>query len=153
MFGKSLSQYLSFQKWILTLIVVVAVGRLGMSLAGLPNAQAKWLSVTVALLIGLVYSAVAVHTSGFGSYRQLYGLLLIQSIVGQGLVALGIILGIVTGHDNIFTAPEYSGGGDGKTWFHVGAHVVVGTIVLPLLSWLIGSLILAVTKKVAPQSS
>jgi hypothetical protein len=153
MFGKSLSDYLRFQGVVLAVIVVVAIARLGMSLAGMPNDTVKWMSVTGVMLLGLIYYSVAVHTKGFGSYKQLYGLLLIQSFMTETLVALAIVLAIVTGTSNIYTAPEYSGGGDGKNWGHVVAHLVVGAVVLPLVTWLIGSLILFVTKKVAPRAA
>jgi hypothetical protein len=151
MFGKTVSQYLSFQRVILALIVLVWLVRLALSLAGTPNAIAKWVSVTVVLLIGVVYYGVAVHTRGFGSYKQLYPLVLFQSLLGEGLVALAIVLAIFTGTDNIYTAPEYSGGGDGKTWLHVVAHLVVAAVILPLITWGLSSLILLVTKKVAPR--
>lgn len=153
MFGKSVGQYLSFQKLFLVAIVVVFLVRLALSLAGTPNATTKWVSVTVVLLLGVFYYGVAVHTRGFGSYKQLYPLLLFQSLLGEGLVALAIVLGIVTGQDNIYTAPEYSGGGEGKTWLHVFAHLVVAAVILPLVSWAISSLVLLVTKKVAPKAA
>jgi hypothetical protein len=153
MFGKSVGQYLSFQRWILVAIALVFVVRLALSLAGTPNATTKWVSVTVMLLLGTLYYGVAVHTRGFGSYKQLYPLLLFQSLLGEGLVALGVVLGIVTGQDNIYTAPEYSGGGDGKNWLHVFAHLVIAAVVLPLVSWAISSLVLLVTKKVAPKAA
>lgn len=153
MFGKTVAQYLGFQKIVLALIVLVFLVRLALSLGGAPNATAKWVSVTVVLLVGVVYYGVAVHTRGFGSYKQLLPLLFFQSLLGEGLVALAIVLAIFTGTDNIYTAPEYSGGGDGKNWLHVVAHLVIGAIVLPLVSWGISSLVLLVTKKVAPRSA
>jgi hypothetical protein len=153
MFGKSVGQYLSFQKLFLVAIVVVFLVRLALSLAGTPNSTTKWASVTVVLLLGMLYYGVAVHTRGFGSYKQLYPLLLFQSLLGEGLVALAIVLGIVTGQDNIYTAPEYSGGTDGKNWVHVIAHLVVAAVILPLVSWAIASLVLLVTKKVAPKAA
>jgi hypothetical protein len=100
-----------------------------------------------------VYYGVAVYTSGFGSYKQLYPLLLFQSLLGEGLVALAVVLAILTGTDNIYTAPEYSGGGDGKTWLHVLAHLVIAAVVLPLVSWGVSSLVMLVTKKVAPRTA
>jgi hypothetical protein len=121
--------------------------------AGTPNATAKWVSVTVVLLLGTLYYGVAVHTRGFGSYKQLYPLLLFQSLLGEGLVALAVVLAIVTGQDNIYTAPEYSGGIDGKNWLHAFGHVVLAAVVLPLVSWAISSLVLLVTKKVAPKAA
>ncbi len=151
MFGKTLAEYLRFQRVILALVVLAFVVRLALSLAGVASTTARWFSVTAVLLVGMVYYGVAVYRKGFGSYKQLYPLMLIQSIVGEGLVALGIVLAILTGRDNIYTVPEYSGGGDGKTWLHVGAHLLLGIVILPLVSWAIGSLILLVTKKVAPR--
>jgi hypothetical protein len=151
MFGKTVTQYLGFQKVILALIVLAWLVRLTLSLTGAPNASAKWISVTAVLLCGVLYYGVTVHTQGFGSYKQLYPLVLFQSLVGEGLVALAIVLAILTGRDNIYTAPEYSGGGDGKNWVHVVAHFVVGAVILPLVSWGISSVVLLVTKKVAPR--
>jgi len=153
MFGKTVAQYLGFQKVVLALIVLAWLVRLALSLGGAPNATARWISVTVVLLLGVLYYGVAVHTRGFGSYKQLYPLVLFQSVLGQGLVALAIVLAILTGGDNIYTAPEYSGGGDGKNWLHVVAHLVLGAVILPLVSWGVSSLVLLVTKKVAPRSA
>ena len=153
MFGKTVTQYLAFQKVVLAVIVLAFLARFGLSAAGAPNSVARWVSVTVVLLAGVVYYGVAVHTRGFGGYKQLYPLVLFQSLLGEGLVALAVALAIFTGADNIYTAPEYSGGSDGKTWFHVVAHLVVAAVVLPLVSWAIGSLIMLVTKKVAPRTA
>jgi hypothetical protein len=153
MFGKTVTQYLGFQKVVLVLIVLAFLVRLGLSLAGTPNSVAKWISVTVVLLAGVVYYGVAVYTSGFGSYKQLYPLVLFQSLLGEGLVALAVVLAILTRTDNIYTAPEYSGGGDGKNWLHVVAHLVIAAVVLPLVSWGVSSLVMLVTKKVAPRTA
>src|SRR5262249_13921556 len=114
---------------------------------GVENSTVKWLSISVVTLIGLVYFAVRVPTSGFGSYKQLLALIVIQLIVAQAIIIAGIVIAIVTRRDNIFSAPEYSGGGDGKTWLHAGAHLVFGVIGGSLLAWLVGSVILFVTKK------
>jgi hypothetical protein len=151
MFGKTVAQYLRFQKVMLALILLVWLVRLTLSLTGVPNETAKWFSVTVLLLVGIVYYGVAVYTKGFGSYKQLYPLMLFQSVLGEGLVALAIALAILTSRDNIYTAPEYSGGGDGKNWLHVGTHLFLGIVVIPLIGWAIGSLVMLVTRKVAPR--
>jgi len=151
MFGKKLSEYVSFAKPILFLILVVGIARLALSLAGVQNSAVKWLSISATLFIGLVYFSIRVYTTGFGSYKQLLPLLFLQSVVSQAIIIVGIVIAIETHKDNIFSAPEYSGGGDGKTWLHVAAHLVLGTTVGPLLAWLVGSAIMWVTKKVAPK--
>jgi len=151
-FGKTLSEYLSFQKYILLLILIVGLARLFLSLGGVPDSTTKWLSISVVSFIGLLYYAIRVHSSGFGSYKQLLPLLFIQSVLAQGIVILGIVIAIYTGKDNVFSAPEYSGGSDGKTWWHVLAHLIVALIVGPIVAWVIGSILLFVVKKVSPQS-
>ena len=107
MFGKSLSEYVAFQKPILILIAVVWALRLALSLAGVPVSGAQFVSVTVVLVVGALYYGWAVGQKGFGSFKQLYALNLIQGVFSQTLVALAIVLAIVTGQDNIYSIPEF----------------------------------------------
>ena len=60
MFGKSLSEYIEFQKVILGLIIVVGVVRLALSLAGVSVCAVKWFSITGVVLIGIVYYGIRV---------------------------------------------------------------------------------------------
>jgi hypothetical protein len=149
MFGKKLSEYIHFEGWLLILIAVVWAVRLGMSLAGTSFDITKWVSINIVLLVGLLYCSIGVQTSGFGSYKQLLGLLFLQTLVAHILIAAGIVLGILTGTGNAYTAPEVFGGSDGKTWLHVLAHLLAA-LILPLIAWLIGSVILFATKRLSP---
>src|SRR4051812_28759833 len=130
-FDKTLSQYLNFQRAILLLIMAVGLGRLILSLAGVSNSATKWLSISVVTLLGLIYYAIRVHTTGFGSYKQLLPLIFIQSVVSQGIIITGIVIAIFTHKDNVFSAPEYSGGTESKPWLHVAAHLIGGLIIGP----------------------
>lgn len=152
-FGKSFSEYVRFEKVALWLILIVGLGRLALSLGGAPNSIAKWLSVSVVTLLVAIYVSIRVHTTGFGSYKHLLPLMFIQAALAHLIIAGSIVLAILTGKDNIFSAPEFSGGGDGKNWGHVIAHLIAGFVVVPLAFWIIGSLILLVTKKVAPRDA
>lgn len=146
-FRKSLSDYVRFERGFLILVLVVGIGRLALSLLGAPNSAAKFLSITVLLLLGMVYYSIRVHTSGFGSYKQLLPVLALPVILGNCIIITGIVIAILTAKDNIFSAPEYSPHtADGKTWGHAASHVVA-MIILPLILWAIGSLIMFVTKK------
>jgi hypothetical protein len=146
-FGKRLSEYVAFCKPFLILILVVGIARLALSLGGVPNSIARWLSITVVIWIGVLYYAIRVHTSGFGSYKQLLPICVLQSLAAQAVIVPSIILAIFTGKDNIYSVPEYSFGSDGKSWLHVGAHLLLGTTVAPLIGWLVGCLIMFATKK------
>jgi hypothetical protein len=147
MFGKRASQYLEFQKVWLALIAAVGLARLGLSLAGLPDTAVRWLSMTAVAWAAALYYGVAVHTRGFGSYKQLLPLAFFQTVLQQAIAVLGILLSIA-GLGNIYAAPEYSFGAQSQ-WIHVLAHLTIGIIVPPLLMWGVGSLVLLITKKVA----
>ena len=147
-FGKKLSEYVAFQKIVLVVIVAVGILRLALSLAGVADATTRWLSITAVAIASLVYYGITVHTKGFGSYRQLLPLLVIQSVVANLLVIVGILIAAATGTPNIFTAPEY--GGTASVAFHIGGHVIAGMIVGPLIGWAIASLVMLITKKVKP---
>jgi hypothetical protein len=152
-FGKPLSQYVAFSKLFLGLILGVGITRLALSLGGVPNSTAKWFSMTAVGIIGMVYYAIRVHTSGFGSFKQLLVICTLQNLVAQAIAISGIVLAIITGAGNIFSAPEYAFGGDGRTWLHAGAHLVVGTTVGSLMPWLVGCAILAATRKLTDSDS
>jgi len=147
-FGKRLSEYVAFCKLFLVLILVVGIVRLALSVGSGSNSIAKWLSITAVIWIGVLYYAIRVHTSGFGSYKQLLPICVLQSLAAQAIIVPGIILAILTGKDNVFSVPEsFFERTDGKSWLHVGLHLTVGTIIAPLLGWLVGCVIMFVTKK------
>ena len=146
-FGKRLSEYVAFSKPFLGLILVVGLVRFGLSFAGVPNSAAKWFSITVVMWIGVLYYAARIHTSGFGSYKHLLPICVLQSLTAQVIIVPAIILAIFTGHDNIYSAPEFSFGSDGKTWLHVAAHLFIGTTIGSVMGWLVGCLIMFAAKK------
>jgi hypothetical protein len=140
-FGKSLSEYVSFEKEFLILTMAVGMGRLILSLSGVPNSAVKFVSLTAVTLLGLIYYSVRVYTSGFGSYKQLLPVLALQVILSNLIIIFAIVLSNVTGKENIFSAHEYGGGG----WGHVAGMFMV-MIVSPFILWLIGCLIMLLAK-------
>jgi hypothetical protein len=145
-FGKTLGEYVRFAWVVMALVVVVGVARLALSLAGLPVSGVKYFSVTTMALLGVLYLGVKTHTSGFGSYRQLLPLMVITLGTASWVSGIAVVLAILTGHDNIYSLPEYSGGGDGKTFFHAFAHFVIAPFVAGFIAWGLASLVMLVTK-------
>jgi hypothetical protein len=146
-FGKRLGEYVRFERSVLLLTVVVGVLRLVLSLAGLPNSTVKWLSMTVVILASALYFGVRVHQTGFGSYKHILPLLVVQGGVANLIVIVGILISAATGQPNVFTAPEY--GGQINVAGHVAGHVVFGLVIGPVVLWLIACLVMWVTKKVS----
>ena len=107
-FGKPLSQYVEFCKPFLVLVPVAGIIRLALSLGGVQNSTAKWISVTALVGIGVLYYSVRVHSSGFGSYKQLLLISVLLNLAAQVVIIFGIVLAIVTGTPNIYSSPEYA---------------------------------------------
>jgi hypothetical protein len=147
MFGKTMSQYLDFQKVVLAVLAVVGLARLGLSLAGLPDSTTRWLSMNAVTWAAALYYGVAVHTSGFGSYKQILPLASFQIVLQQAIAVLGILLSIA-GFENVYTAPEYSFAAQSQ-WIHLLSHLTIGIIVPPFLLWGVASLVMLITKRVA----
>jgi hypothetical protein len=66
-FGKRLSEYVAFSNLFLGLILIVGIARLALSLSGVPNSTAKWLSITAVMWISLGH--LSIYTSGFELQR------------------------------------------------------------------------------------
>jgi hypothetical protein len=151
-FGKRLSEYLAFAMPFLILIIVVGIARLVISYLGEPFSVVKWISVNAVLWIGVIYYSIRIHTTGFGSYKHLLPICVLQLLTVQLIIVPAIIVAICTGHDNVYSIPEAAFGQDGKTWTHVFFHLFFGPTLGSLFNWLVGCLIMLITKKVAPGS-
>ena len=149
MFGKEIGEYLRFEKALLCLVAAVGLARLGLSLAGLPDATVRWLSMTAVTWAGIFVYSVVAHTRGFGSYKQLLPLGFLLMVLVQSIAVLGILLSIA-GFPNIYAAPEFSFQAQSQ-WVHLLAHLTVGIVVPSLLFWGVGSLVMLVAKKWAPR--
>lgn len=149
-FGKSFSEYFAFQKAIMILILVVGLGRLALSLGGFPTSTVRWLSLTAVGVVGILYCGIKVPRSGFGGYRHLLPLFFMQSLTANIIISGSIVLAAITGRENIYSVPEYSGPLAGNPWLHAGGHLLDGLIVGPLLGWLLGAGIMFIARKVFP---
>jgi hypothetical protein len=147
-FGKTVGDYLRFGVGVVALVVVVGVARLALDLGGVPVSSVRFVSVTTTALLGVVYLGARTHTSGFGSYRQLLPLMVITLGSASWVSGAAVVLAIATGTDNIYSIPEYSGGQDGKTFFHAFAHFFIAPFVAGLVAWGLASIVMLLTKAV-----
>ena len=148
-FHKTLSEYFAFQRAIMVLILAVGFARLLLSLAGVSDSVVKWFSLTALAIIGIVYCAIQVPRTGFGGYKHLLPLYVMQAGTSNLIIAGGIALSAITGKENIFSRPEYSGPMASNQWLHAAGHIADGFIVGPLIGWLIGAMIMFLVLKVS----
>jgi hypothetical protein len=107
----------------------------------------RWVSINIVLLVGLVYCSIAVHTTGFGSDKQLLALLLVQgfwrtcsSFRRSRLELLRESIARLPRPRSQEEATESSGG-------HVIAHAF-GGFVFAVGAWILAAPILFVTKRI-----
>ena len=146
-FGKRLSDYARFARLFITLVAAAGLTRLALTLSGSPNSTARWFSMTALMWIAVVYYAIRIRATDFGTYKHLLPVLALPNLVAQGIAITGILIAIFSGTPNIFSAPEYAFGGDGRTWSHVAAHLFFGTTVGSLVPWAVGCAIMVVAKR------
>lgn len=145
-FGRTAGEYVRFAAGIIVLAVLVGLARLALSMAGAPVSVVRFVSVSAVALLGVVYFGVRTHTAGFGAYRELLPLMVITMAATSWMSGFAVVLAIATGQDNIYSIPEYSGGEDGKTFFHAFAHFVIAPVVAGLIGWGLSSLVMLVTR-------
>jgi hypothetical protein len=105
------------------------------------------------MLVAMFDFAIRTHTAGFGSYRHLLVLLALQILLAELIVAGGIAITAVTGVENVFSIPEFSGGGEISHWMHALTHLLLGPTLFALILWLPASLVHFVTSKVVRTSA
>src|SRR6188768_4124696 len=114
-FGKRLSEYIVFARLFLILMLAIGAIRLTLSLNGAPFETTRWFSLTALAWLGTIYYSIRVHTTGFGSFKQLLVILILQDWIAQAFAITGIAIALATGTDNVFSVPEAFFGNDGKT--------------------------------------
>jgi hypothetical protein len=126
--------------------LLTGITRLALSLNAAPNSTARWFSMTALGWIAVVFYAIRVHTRDFGSYKQLLPICVLLNAAAQTVSIFAIVLAVLTGDGNIFSADEY-GFGNGMTWFHAAAHLFFGLPVGSVVIWIFGSLVLWIVRK------
>jgi hypothetical protein len=143
-FDKPYAEYLRYQTPLLAAIAAAGLVRLALSIAETPDAQVKYVSMTVVYFAGIAYYGLSVGRSGFGTYRHLLPLILDQSLVFHAIAILGITLS-ANGLPNVFDTPEFRGPGGSATSAalpHALSHLFIGTTLGTLVGWGLGSLLM-----------
>ena len=146
LFGRTLREYVLFARVFLILTAVVGLLRLGLSLAGAPDGFTDWVSINAITLVAVVVFSIRVHTTGFGGYKHLLVLVVLEILAGEIIITGGIVLAALTGVANIFSRPEFAGGFDNHM-VHAASHLLLGPTVAAVLVWIPGAAVLFVTKR------
>jgi hypothetical protein len=124
-------------------LIRIILGMLGLELV-------RVFSVTGAYAMAILLAAVLIHSRGFGSYPNVVASSVLLVVWGQLLIVLAIVFAVLTGTNNIFTAPQYSFPPDdshhlkhiwGQLTYGVGAGILFGAAMGCLLLWILRMLV------------
>jgi hypothetical protein len=107
-------------------------------------------SVTGAYALAILLAAVLIHIRKFGSYPNVVASSVLLVVWGQLLIVLAIVFAVLTGTNNIFTAPQYSFPRVdphhlkhilGQLTYGVGAGILFGAAMGCFLLWILRMLV------------
>lgn len=148
--GQRFRDHVRFLLPLFGLLTAVWMVRLILGKFGVPHGALRFVSMTIAAPVCVMLAAVLIHIRRFGSYTNVVVSSLLINVWSELLIILAILISVVTGIENVFTAPEYSIQGDdalhllhiyGHLTFGIGLGTVSGSAVGTLLLWLLRLLV------------
>ncbi len=132
------------------LVAAVWLLRLIMAAANTPSWLTRLASVTVAATVSVLLTVLLIHVRRFGGYLTVVVVSLLINAWAQVLIILSILFSIMTGTENIYTAPEYSYGL--SKWAHLYGHLTSGIAAGTLIVAAEGCLLLWLLRKLVPET-
>lgn len=124
--------------------------------AGAPHRLVRVLSVTAVTSLSILVAVGLMHFRRFGSYINVVVASFMLVTWEQLLIIAAILFAVVSGIENVYTAPEFSIPGDdryhvkhimGHLTFGIGAGTLLGAATGCLLLWLLRMLVPARTSQ------
>lgn len=152
--GRSFREHLQLLVPLFGLTTTVWVIRLILSSAKAPHAITAVFSVGVAGVASTLLAVLLIHVRRFGSYPNVVVASFLINSWAQLLIIAAIAFSVLTGYENIFTAPEYSIPTDDIHHLrHIYGHLTFGIGVNTLFGSGVGCLLLWLMRKLAPLQS
>lgn len=149
--GHRMREHLRLLAFPFALIFAVWLLRLLLSMAGTPNSIVRFASVTAATALAIVVATVLMHWRDFGGYASVVVASFLLNVWSEVLIVLAVAFSVLSGVDNIYTAPEFSvPGGDVMHLIHMRAHLTFGIGVGTLEGAAMGCLVLWLLRTLVP---
>lgn len=154
--GYGLRDHLKLLSPMFGLIAVVWLLRWVLDAAGAPHGLVLAISVTALTSLSILVAVGMMHFRRFGSYLNVIVASFLLVTWGQLLIIAAIVFAVVSGMENVYTAPEFSIPSDdhyhvknilGHLTFGIGAGTLLGAATGCLLLWLLRKLVPARTSQ------
>ncbi len=136
---------------LLAFLAVVWLLRLTLNAAGLPLKLSRLFSVTTAGAVAVLLAVIRIHSRGLGGYTNVVVASLLLNAWGQLLIVAAIVFSVMTGTENVYTLPEFSGDGDDPLHLrHILGHLTFMTGLGTLMGAGVGCLMLLLLRMIVP---
>jgi hypothetical protein len=139
--GHGLRDHLRLVAPLLGLIAAVWALRLILAAAAAPRIVVLAFSVTVAGAFCVLVAVLLIHVRRFGSYANVVFVSFLLCCWQQLLIIAAIAFSMLTGKQNIYTAPEFMGMSH-TAWQHILGHLTFGIGLGTLVGAAMGCLLL-----------
>jgi hypothetical protein len=145
-----LREHIKFLSPLFVFIVAVWFLRLALDVAGAPQPVVRIFSLSLATPVSVLLMVLMMHVRRFGGYSSVVVSTLVLVAWEQLLIVGAIVFSVLTGMENIFTAPEFSVPGPdphhlrhivGHLTYGIGAGTLIGAAMGCLLLWLLRLLV------------
>ncbi|MDA2926400.1 hypothetical protein MYX78_04070 [Acidobacteria bacterium AH-259-G07] len=150
-FGRSFGEHLMRLTPALGLVGAVWVLRLVLDATGFPHWLVNPLSVTVAIAASVLLAVLLIHVRWSGGYSDVLFASMLLAAWGHFLIVAAILFSVLTGIENIYTAPEFSGPMSDRLHLrHICGHLTIGIGLNTLLGAAMGCLVLWLLRILVP---
>lgn len=132
-------------------ILIIWMLRMVLHAVGAPGWLVRILSVSGASSLSVVLTVLLIHVRNFGSYANVFLASLLLVAWRELLIVLAILFSVVSGIENIYTAPEFSiPENDPYHIWHILGHLTFSIGGGTLLGGAMGCLLLLLLRKLVP---
>jgi hypothetical protein len=143
-----LREHIRFLMPLFGLIAAVWLLRLILDKAGTPPSVVRMASVTVAGSASILLAVLLIHFKAFGGYANVVAAAFLLELWSQLLICGAISFSVLTGTENIYTAPEYSPASGQLA--HIVGHLTFGLGFGTLFGAGMGCLLLWLLRRIVP---
>jgi hypothetical protein len=149
--GHPLRQHLKLLAPLFALLAGVWVLRWIFGCLDAPGWLFQVISLTVFAPVAVLLAVLMLHVRRFGGYASVVVCSLLLNAWTELLIVLAIVISVLTGVSNIYTAPMYSPPDIGLHHLrHIRGHLTYGIGLSTLAGAAMGSLLLFLLRKLAP---
>lgn len=150
--NRSITEHIRLLTPFFGIIAAIFVLRLLVGFMNPPGWVLSLISLSLIVPVTIVLMAIMIHSRRFGGYPSVVFSTFLLVAWSQIIIVLAIIFSLMTGMENIYTAPEFSIQGEDPYFSrHIFGHLTFGIGLETIFGSILGSLVLYMLRRTSPR--